>query len=69
MCVCVCNQGQGVSLAAHSIYIFIYIYTSKTADTLFNFDQEISLQKKKIEVNELLMRLHVSGFNCENMLK
>lgn len=40
----------------------------KGAETLFNFDQEIPV-KKRIQVNELLMRLHVSGLNCENKLK
>lgn len=66
VCVCVCIQGQGVTLAAHAINIL-----QKQRKHFFfflNFDQEISVEKKT-EANQLLMRLHVPGFNCENMLR
>lgn len=38
--------GEGVSLAALSLSLSLNTHTSKTAETLFNFDQEISVKKK-----------------------
>lgn len=61
----VCVQGHGgVSLAAHSINIL-----QKTAENTFSISTRKSPLNNEAEVNQLLMRPHVPGARCENMLK